>query len=232
MPSKHYRDPKEGRMVKGHCVPPDKTSSGHTKESYCITTTLILWQQLIPSAPSLQHLAAMRTHLPSGHLELWLVHVSHLWNWMKAVPHSISSYHPVWSLYSVSAHISPSPCGTWLFHGNQRPVPHSHQYPGFWGAGEPRNLWFAQPRQISELSACQHYVVSRMKTEAHSSHPSASGDADTQTTSESVPYASSPADLRTANPFSIGFTRQLCSALLLPFSFFSLLSCSLLLFNH
>lgn len=50
---------------------------------------------------------------------------------------------------------------------------------------DPRITAFAQPH-ISTLCACQHDLVSRKETEAHSSHHSASGDAETQAASESV----------------------------------------------
>lgn len=125
-------------------------------------------------------------------------------------------------LSTVSTHISPSPCGAQLFHGNQRPDPFHTCMQVSGGQKDPGITALVQPQQISELSACQHYLASRMETEAHSSHYSASGDTDTQAASESLLYSPTK-DFRAANPFSIGygFNKPLFSALLpsLPPSF-------------
>lgn len=89
-------------------------------------------------------------------------------------------------LLIVSTHISPSPCGTQLFSGNQRPDPFHTCVQVSGGQKDPGITALVQPQQISELSACQHYLASRMETEAHSSHYNASGDTDTQAVSESL----------------------------------------------
>lgn len=204
MPCKHYRDPKERRMVRDHCVP-----------------------QIKPAVVTQKRVTVSLQHSSSGNSLSLLLQAFNTWPlWeptclLDMKKSGWSMFHTCetkWRLLptaflpiilseafvvTVSTHISPSPCGAWLFHGNQRPVPYSHQHPGVLGGRRTQQSQICSTTTDSELSACQHYVVSRMKTEAHSSHPSASGDADTQAASESVPYANPPqqtSGLQTLSP--------------------------------
>lgn len=150
MPCKHYRDPKERRMVRDHCVP-----------------------QIKPAVVTQKRVTVSLQHSSSGNSLSLLLQAFNTWPlWeptclLDMKKSGWSMFHTCetkWRLLptaflpiilseafvvTVSTHISPSPCGAWLFHGNQRPVPYSHQHPGvLGGAGGPSNHRFAQPQQI------------------------------------------------------------------------------------
>lgn len=137
IPCKHYRDPKERRMVRDHCVP-----------------------QIKPAVVTQKRVTVSLQHSSSGNSLSLLLQAFNTWPlWeptclLDMKKSGWSMFHTCetkWRLLptaflpiilseafvvTVSTHISPSPCGAWLFHGNQRPVPYSHQHPGVLGGQE------------------------------------------------------------------------------------------------
>lgn len=226
MPCKHYRDPKERRMVRDHCVP-----------------------QIKPAVVTQKRVTVSLQHSSSGNSLSLLLQAFNTWPlWeptclLDMKKSGWSMFHTCetkWRLLptaflpiilseafvvTVSTHISPSPCGAWLFHGNQRPVPYSHQHPGVLGGQEDPAI-----TDLLNHNRFRAVCLSALCGEQNEDR----GSLITSQCLWRCRYSGcfwvspickpTPTDLRTANPFSIGFIGQLCSALLLSFYSFSLFS--------